>query len=261
MWTPHFMGFGNVLLLILWVDQKRQRGEPGWVLVTDALRPWLGVFPELLDLVVEREDVGIRDQRVMPWRADSQTQETFEEYGRGFDDDEIDAFVRRYLASAVAAGRPAPTNELVLNIRRGDYYSDPEIRGQYAFDLDMYLRTAVARAFEAGGPAARFHIVSDGPDWCRERLTWLNELAPVTYADPHDGPVEHFLRVARARRMIITNSTFSYWAAYVSNVINAHEPGQIVAPLFFDRSRNGGHSWLLDSRWSVVGDIPGGWDS
>ena len=53
---------------------------------------------------------------------------------------------------------------LTLNVRRGDYYSNPHHRPEFAIDLAAYLRLAVASALAADGPVRRVHVVSDDPD-------------------------------------------------------------------------------------------------
>ena len=53
-------------------------------------------------------------------------------------------------------------------------------------------------------------------------------------------PHEHFRALASARRLIITNSTFSYWGAYVSNVRYGDNHGLVYAPWFHRRDIDGG---------------------
>lgn len=259
------MGFGNVLLVALWAHGETLAGRPTLALATDATRGWFETFPNLRSLVVERGEVRFTDRRVMPWSSAHQSDWTAE----GEETDAIDmGAVRRFLEEVLlpdslvlAPGFIDPDpDRLVINVRRGDYYSDPEVRGQYGFDVEPYLRLAVEGSCAADGPPSRIVVVSDGMDWCRARLGWLSEWAPVEYA-ASGGAVGDFLAVAAARRVVLTNSTFSYWAAYVSNVARTDNHQQIWAPRFFDRSRNLGRSWLLDERWSVVEEIPGGWDS
>lgn len=102
-------------------------------------------------------------------------------------------------------------------------------------------------------------VVSDDVTWCRRELAWLADLVVVRHLDD-PAPVRDFAAVAGARRMVITNSTFSYWAAHLSNLVHGDNHAEVWAPRFFDRTQNGGDSWLLDERWSIVEDLPGGWD-
>lgn len=264
-WTPSFMGFGNVLLVALWANEETLAGRPTLALATDATRGWSGVFPGLRALLVERAEVRFTDRRVMPWSSAHRSDGSSEaEAPQAIDMNAVGRFLDDVLlpgSQATTPGFARPDDDrLVVNVRRGDYYSDPEVRGQYGFDLEPYLRLAVEGSCAADGRPSRIVVVSDGMDWCRARLGWLADWAPVEYASS-SGAVGDFLTVAAARRIVLTNSTFSYWAAYVSNAVHGDNHAQLWAPRFFDRSRNGGRSWLLDERWTVVEDIPGGWDS
>ena len=174
----------------------------------------------------------------------------------------VERFLRDVLLPGADLGDgagPGQEDVLVVNVRRGDYYDNADIRKQYGFDVVSYLRIAVQGSVTNDGVPPAIQVVSDDVGWCRNELGWLTEVAPVDWK-AGSNPQSDFATVANARRAIITNSTFSYWAAHVSNVLHGDNHAQIWAPRFFDRSQNGGRSWLLDERWSVVEDIPGGWD-
>ena len=131
----------------------------------------------------------------------------------------------------------------MINVRRGDYYT--EFIDKYAFDQVGYVGAALERV----RPAERALVVSDDPDWCRENLT------PSSVRTGRPGirrpdPLENFLAVAGASRIIGTNSTFSYWAAYVAGVM--HPDAEVVMPRFHGRMDHGTDAHQLDPRWIVV---------
>jgi hypothetical protein len=267
-WTPDFMGFGNVLYLLHWADTLQQNGINVRVLQTGAVRIWLPVFPELRPLLIERAAVGVRQVRLMPWseagRAALPPDLVAAEQSRD-PGDEYASFLSAYLLPgarrALAAQPVADDSRLVVNVRRGDYYSDPDNRRHYGFPIVPYLQTAVRGALASGGPAGEILVVSDDPAWCEANLSFLRDLAPtVTFADRSDGPVGDFFLMVAHRRLVMTNSTFSYWAARIGTQIHGDNHRQIWAPRFFDRSRDGGRSTLVDERWTIVEEIPGGWD-
>ncbi len=163
-WTPHWMGFGNVLLLGQWAVDGRSRGEDRWILRTAALDTWLDIFPGLRSISLDRDEVRFFDQRVMPWSAAQRAK-----LGRHvvaphapIDVVMIERFIRAVLLPGSELPSSAhPSDHLVVNVRRGDYYSDPEIRKQYGFDLPTYLETAVTSSVESRrDPRAR-------SQWCR----------------------------------------------------------------------------------------------
>ena len=147
---------------------------------------------------------------------------------------------------------------MTVNVRRGDYYSEPHWRELYGFDVAAYVRLAVEGSLRQA-PIDIVRVVSDGPDWCREHLAFLREYAEVEFQSPTDGPTENLIQLASADRLILANSTFSYWAAYISNVWHGDNHDRTWAPWFHRRDFLNGGAWQLDPRWSVVRDIPGGW--
>ena len=256
LWTPGALGFGNHLYLWFWAHRQRSAGRPAAVLWRPEMEPWLALFPALGDLVVRRSQVHPTDRR--------QPDEWGMGYGRDFNTAELEEFCRQRLLSAPvldAAGAPfADPDALVINVRRGDYYSNPTFRGMYSFDVEAYLRLAVGQA-AAERPIGRLHVVSDGSDWCRARLGWLAEHADeLSFSSPADGPAQNLREVATAQRLVLTNSTFSYWAGYLATTAHGR-PDQVWAPWFHARIFDGGRAFQLDPRWRIVRDIPGGWDS
>lgn len=264
-WTPDFMGLGNLLQLAMWAHDGNLSGEPRWIRSTARLQPWLEVFPGLRSLVLTADEVRFTDRRLRPW---SQAARAAGAEGAVPLHEPVDVHaVERFLTDVLLPGSTlnesgparAPDDLLVVNVRRGDYYSDPEICRQYGFDLVGYLKVAVERSVARDGVPTEIRVVSDDMDWCRRELAWLGHIAPTT-GDVDSTPVDDFAAVAAARRAVISNSTFSYWAAHVGNVLHGDNHAQVWAPRFFDRTQNEGRSWLLDERWSVIEELPGGWD-
>ena len=233
------------------------------MLATPNFVPWLEVFPGLRRVALLPEQVRFTDRRASPWSEGARRTGTEGSVPlhAPLDVASVEHFVRDLLLSDSALPLTQTADEvgtIVVNVRRGDYYSDPDIREQYGFDVGGYLRVAVARAVAQGGAPTSFTLVSDDLRWCRAELAWLEDIAPMRFPEERSASSD-FATVARARRMIITNSTFSYWAAHVSNVVHEDNHPLVWAPRFFDRSQNGGRSWLLDERWSIVEELDGGW--
>lgn len=261
-WTPEFMGLGNVLYVWLgaWIEIERTGRQ---VLETQKMQPWLETFPDLrrAGLAIRREDVGFFRQRDRPWRSGKGSESYTEE--------QLQSFSREFLLSAplfqgALAAHPGldDPKSLTLNIRRGDYYSVPEFERLFGFDQVTYLKTAVSASIARNDRTDRIYVVSDGLDWCRENLAWLEDLgAHVEFADPTDSPQKNMLDVSSSRRLVLTNSTFSYWCGYLSGVIYPGNAADIWAPRFFARfDGTNGDSDQLNEAWSIVETIEGGWD-
>ncbi len=256
LWTQPTANLGNFLYdwQHAWIHQ--QRGEDIVCLRTPATEPWLPIFgPAAYALVVARSDVRLTDRREI---------DLYNEYGIKFTREELNGFIEGFLAPTgvidldrVPAAQRLDPSDVLLNVRRGDYYSNDQYRRQYAFDLDEYL-TAAIDAATAQSPIGRIQVVSDGIDWCEANLGWLRahcrELTFVREALP---PAVHFAMLANADRLILTNSTFSYWGGYISTW-RTGRPAQVIAPWFHIRPELA--AWQLDPEWTIIRHIPSNWD-
>lgn len=258
-WTPEFMGFGNQLYLWAWAHAHRQEEPSPRVLVIDKMRYWIPFFPDVQPWLVELDEVRALDQRGHYWA------DPLKHSGdpRGYTDETRAAFIHDWLLtspalSGVANSELARDDVLTLNVRRGDYYSNPVHRREFAIDLESYLRLAVASAVATDGAARRIHVVSDDVQWCREHLPWLSRFADeVTYPRPDDGPVDNLRDISSSRRLVISNSTFSIWGAAVAATVL--ERTSVWAPAFFQKRYGPGRCYEYDQQWNFIDQLPGGW--
>ncbi len=235
--TPRVgLRLGNYLYLWLQAHARSAAGSPTVVLDARGMPEWLGRIPELRTYTITRSELSMRDRRM--WDAEF----LYQRFGVDFTVDQVEDFVRDVLAPHVM---PDGSDRLVVNVRRGDFYA--EFFHKHAFDQEGYL----AEALRISGGAERILVVSDDPDWCRRNLR--DPLSRVTrlveYAEA--DPWQNFQAVAGSRRIIGTNSTFTYWAAYTAGVI--HADAQIIMPRFHARSSDGRtDAHQLHPRWTVV---------
>jgi hypothetical protein len=254
LWGQPDLGFANLLYLWMVAAARRGRGEDVVVRAQPVMETWLPVLPRLRELTVEASAVRFRDRRDLGFH---------QAFGADFTREDLEGFVRDYLLDSPLLGDVTPTDDdgpLTVNVRRGDYYSVPRFRGLYSFDVAEYLRVAVPDSVAAHGPVGTLRVVSDDPEWCRLKLTFLAEYADRVEHLEAGRPHEDFRALASSRRLVLANSTFSYWGAHVSNVVHGDNHARVWAPWFHRRDIDGGRAWHLDPRWSVVRDIPGGWD-
>ncbi|WP_245306685.1 alpha-1,2-fucosyltransferase [Acidipropionibacterium timonense] len=161
--------------------------------------------------------------------------------------------------SAALAQVPRNEKRVVINVRRGDYYSVPYNRGMYSFDIQEYIKVAIQRALDQQDIPS-IHLVSDDIPWCQLRLGWLNQIAPTTYESTSRTVLTDLAAIATANRLILANSTFSYWGAYISNILHSNFD-TVIAPRFHSRKSASTSAGQLDPRWTIIENIPGGWDS
>lgn len=201
--------FGNYLYYWLHAHIRQECGDDLRVQAQNVVAPWLAQLPALAGLSVPTGGVRPWDRRVWPATNHHQA------FGSDFSATQLDRFIRhRLLDSPLLARADQPSaGTVVVNVRRGDYYSVPKFAQLFAFDIAAYLAIAVERV-RARGPIERIHVVSDDPRWCREALdTQLRAVAAHVDYRGCQSPEEDFATIAGATRLIGTNSTFSYWGA------------------------------------------------
>lgn len=226
---------GNLLYVWLQAHRRTRAGTRTLALEVHPMKPWLTAFPGLAAFTIARDSMRFDDRR--EWDPTW----LYQRFGIDFVADDLTAFVRETIAPHVA---PDATGTLVINVRRGDYYED--FAGKYAFDQVGYVRAALERV----APADRALVISDDADWCRANLDTIirRRVGDVEYARP--DPLGNFLAVAGASRIIGSNSTFTYWAAYVAGII--HTDPEVVMPRFHARMAHGTDAHQLDPRWTVI---------
>lgn len=230
--------FGNWLYLWLDAHQRTATGDRTIVLEAPGMDVWLTAFPALRRLTVSRDHLRFHDRR--EWDLLTSWKQRFD---IDFTRQSLDAFIAECLAPYIQADG---SGMLVVNVRRGDYYSNPGLRERYGFDQLGYLKDALAQV----GHVDRALIVSDDPEWCRENLLELIEASSPIVDFAERDQVSNFLAVAGASRIIGTNSTFTYWAAYVSGVL--HASPVVVMPRFHGRLPQGSAACQLDPSWIAV---------
>jgi hypothetical protein len=235
--TPNVgLRLGNFLYVWLQAYVRSTPGSPAVALATTGMAPWLEAFPELHKLTLDRREVRFIDRR--EWDE----KHLYQRFGTDFDAEDLAAFVSEFLAPRIT---PDLTGTIVVNVRRGDYYTD--FYEKYAFDQVGYIADAMERI----GTGATVKVVSDDPDWCKEHLDELLRRHGGTVRYDVADPLQNFLTLCGASRLIGSNSTFSYWGAYVANVI--HPDATIIMPKFHGRMGEGKtDAHQLDPRWIAV---------
>jgi len=121
-----------------------------------------------------------------------------------------------------------------VHVRRGDYL---DIDGGIELPLSYY-----AAAFSRFDKEAAFLIISDDPDWCDKMATDLL-LDRAYYVVRGNEEVQDMYLISRCRHHINSNSTFSWWGAWLNP-----RPKRVIVPSY----------WWPDA---VMDDrIPEGWE-
>lgn len=252
-WTDAGMNFGNYLYFWRYAYARREAGQAVSVLVHPSARPWIEQFPKLGALSITPAEVRFLDARVVGHNSS--------EFDVDFGAEDLRSFVSACLTSEswLTDARCTEDEDLLINVRRGDYYSVEKYWRLYGIDQESYIRRAVDQTCRERGSPRRIRVISDGLDWCTANLAWLRELAPVDFGPPKRSPFADFAAVANARRLVLSNSTFSYWGGYVSDVLHPDSEGMVLAPRFHRRDIRAGRAWQLNPSWTIVEEPEQGW--
>lgn len=135
-------------------------------------------------------------------------------------------------------------NPVSLHVRRGDYVGHPE----HAICTAGYFRTALSAMLDQVGPHGLV-VFSDDPQWVRENLELGPDALYVSECTRLDGsrlsPAQELGLMSQCHHHIISNSTFSWWGAY----LNRRQDKVVIAPALWNRSKLYQHKNILPSNW------------
>ena len=111
---------------------------------------------------------------------------------------------------------------MAVHVRRGDHVGH---RTLALLDAEYYRNAAAA--LKAMRPdIARAFIFSDDPAWCREDLSQIADVDTVIIEGRGTTDAEELILMSRCAGNVISNSTFSWWSAY----LNTEPEHAVVAP-------------------------------
>lgn len=156
---------------------------------------------------------------------------------------------------------------IAVHVRRGDYQA---FRGGKCLSMSYY-RKAISVMQSAAGEGRPFLIFTDDVPFCREFFQgvmfqqqsimdpgWDSAVCPagagrteILFADDLGDytDIEEFFLMSMCSAFIIANSTFSWWAAYLSE-----EPGKLVAAPVVDMWRE---SYYPDAWIKIPAELEG----
>lgn len=156
------------------------------------------------------------------------------------------------LATALEALRlqssPSSTGRVHLHIRRGDYLSASASKVHGLAGLGFFQR-AVKRIRETE-PEAQFKVFTDSPEQIpTELLADWDALIEENQAQA--TPLESLLELASGSGIVMSNSSFSWWAAWLISQRDAK--AQIIAPRPWFANGDSASTLLLPD-WVTLGN-------
>jgi hypothetical protein len=123
-------------------------------------------------------------------------------------------------------------------VRFGDYLSKQENHSIYGLVKPDYYVNAIRYLSDKTG-LSHVCIVSDEPEQAVALLTPALSLLPdITLHSSHGSTLEYFCILASSKALVTTNSTFSWWAAWLAHMQNS---ATVIFPT----------PWFVDSRESA----------
>ncbi len=135
-------------------------------------------------------------------------------------------------------------NSVCINVRRGDFVSNPNSSGFHGFTgLDYILNAVKLITKKINSP--HFFIFSDDIEWCEENIKLDFPLRIVDHSHAGYKFSDYLRLMTYCKHFIIPNSSFAWWAAWLSN----YKDKTVIAPV----------QWFKDDRIDTKDLIPEGW--
>jgi hypothetical protein len=102
---------------------------------------------------------------------------------------------------------------VAIHVRRGDFLTNPEHYG--ILSAEYYRRALAIIPLELR--SAKFFVFSDSPSAAHETLSQISEFQFEYVSPPSDSnALESLILISLAKVQILANSTFSFWAGFLS---------------------------------------------
>lgn len=138
------------------------------------------------------------------------------------------------------------SESVCLNVRRTDF-----VGGGSVSALGQQYYEAAYEAIRKCVTNSKIFVFSDDIPWCRENLRFLERPTFVTHDLKGERFLDYFRLMKCCKHFIIPNSTFAWWAAYLSETCEKRA-GMIVAPSKWYDDCNSDNRELLLEWWLKV---------
>lgn len=135
------------------------------------------------------------------------------------------------------------SKSVAVHVRRGDFFSD--IAPSHGVLKPDFFFRGIEELYESGDELFFF---SDDPQWCRDTF---GELSSASFVEPEnsDKPLDHLLLMSKAKKFVLSNSSFSWWSAWLSGV----EGRNIIRPEFWVANDSSKADKIYPSTWGTLG--------
>lgn len=240
---------GNFLYYWMWASTAGNSRRSAKVEFQEAVLQWIAEFPLAAHLTVPKKDVPLLRTEWVSGRR--------HRYGIDFDRNTVEQFSLALIESSWRfrerqnrLRRIIDDDTAVINVRRGDYYQHAHLEKTYGLANERYVPAAVSLARDAGRPCRKLFLVSDDIAWCRQHI--VPRLSEEVIIDEHrEGMFDDLAALSIARTSIISNSTFSFWGAFLASSTRADHLG-IAPPYHLKDDAGNRNREAFDPNWLTV---------
>lgn len=141
----------------------------------------------------------------------------------------------------------SPPNSIALHVRRGDYVSDEETRRVHG-DIcsEKYFRDALNKLTELTGLKVsefKVFIFTDDLEWVKDNK-FFSTVENTLFVPSTLSPAETIYLMSHAKHFVISNSSFSWWGAWLSK-----RKGKVISP----------KRWFNESEFETDDRVPEKW--
>lgn len=136
-------------------------------------------------------------------------------------------------------------NTVSLHVRRGDYVDNKNANDTHGICSKSYFLAAIDYMKDSGviNEKTKLVVFSDDIDWCIEHIRF--DLDTIFVKGDEECPEKDMYLMSLCEHNIISNSTFSWWGAWLNNNDNK----MVIAP----------SKWFKDPALSSKDIIPASW--
>ncbi|MDO4916765.1 MAG: alpha-1,2-fucosyltransferase [Rothia sp. (in: high G+C Gram-positive bacteria)] len=208
---------------------SRRRNHIIKVTRAEGMAAWLNEFPLLEKLTLDKH-TPFRWQRIIGHH---------QELHEHFTSHDFESCVNTYILSSESfmnrrrqLEKYVSPDTLIINIRRGDYYSFPVIQEKFGIRTAEYVQVAI-QEISSQTNFSGIVVTSDDLEWCAHHLSFLNNYAPTLFTKLGDTMFDDLAILSLGSLFILTNTTFGYWGAYIAAV---HQPTTVLVPDVHERT-------------------------
>ncbi len=133
------------------------------------------------------------------------------------------------------------SNSICVTIRRGDFLHDEFKKDHYVCTPEYFYKAIELMKEKIKNPT--FIVFSDDVEWCKENMNFPKG---TQYESGNDPVWEKLRLMYSCKHFIISNSTFSWWAQYLSR----NKEKIVIAPKKW--KNNGYHDDIYEDGWIKI---------